>query len=71
MADEAERRATEEGQAVLMELQARAEEAEARALRLEVAFEKGLPREAVSRLQGRTREQLETDAEAFKALMRR
>jgi len=44
-------------------LQRRAEEAEARALRLEVAHEKNLPVALARRLQGSTREEIESDAD--------
>ena len=48
---------------------ARAEAAEARALRLEVAAAKGIDLALAPRLVGATREELEADAEQFKALL--
>lgn len=48
---------------------ARAEAAEARALRLEVAAAKGIDLKFAPRLVGATREELEADAEQFKALL--
>ena len=48
---------------------ARAEAAEARALRLEVAAAKGIDLAFAPRLVGATREELEADAEQFKALL--
>lgn len=52
------------------ELEKRAQEAESRALRLEIAYEKGLTPSQAKRLVGGTREELEADAdellEAFK-----
>lgn len=47
----------------------RAEAAEARALRLEVAADKGLDLKLAGRLQGSTREELEADADTLRALL--
>ncbi len=57
-------RATERAETAEREAQAAA----ARALRVEVAVEKGLPANLAGRLQGNTREELETDADELLTL---
>jgi hypothetical protein len=67
-AEEADRRAAAETEAVIEELTKRAERAEVALTRLEVALDLGLPREAADRLRGTTREEVERDATDFASL---
>ncbi len=60
----------EKDDAERVELRERLAAAELTLARLEVASEKGLPRAAVERLRGETREELEADADDFLDLMR-
>jgi len=52
-------------QAELAEAKSDAEKAELKATRLEVAFDKGIPTKQAHRLQGKTKEELEADADEF------
>lgn len=61
--EESQRSAEERATAALQAAETRAAEAESRALRLEVASEKGLTPAQARRLVGSTREELESDAD--------
>lgn len=63
--DEASKSEAEKAAAKAAEAEKRAQDAETRALRLEVAFEKGLTPAQAKRLVGATKEELESDADEF------